>query len=77
MRIVKVGLAFTVIGILFFLILFFYVSPLRDWCAHATADKTGIERMRSLSGKPAVESYFESKLKAGIIARLRARGAQI
>ena len=46
------GLAFTVIGIAFFIILFICVSPMKDWCVHKTADKTGIERLRSLSGKP-------------------------
>jgi hypothetical protein len=40
--------------------------------------------MRTLTGKPALETYLESRLermrggvKAGLIARLRARGAQL
>jgi hypothetical protein len=66
-----------VIGTVFFLFLLICVSPLRDWCAHKTADKTGIERLRSFSGKPSVEKYLETKLQVAIIAPLRARGAQI
>jgi hypothetical protein len=84
LRIVKVGLSFTVIGIAFLLILIICVSPLRECCSNCCADRTGIETMRSFSAKPTIETYLESRLdtmrgglKQGIIARLRARGAQI
>lgn len=84
LRIVKVGLSFTVLGIALFVMLFICVSPLKNWCANCCADRTGIERMRTFSGKSTVETYLESRLdrmrggvKAGLIARLRARGAQI
>ena len=84
LRIVKVGLSFTVIGIALFLMLVICVSPLREWCSNCCADRTGIERMRSFSGKPSIETFLESRLdrmrgglKQGMIARLRARGANI
>jgi hypothetical protein len=84
LRLIKVGLSFTVIGIAFFLMLIICVSPLREWCSNCCADRTGIERMRSFSAKPSLEIYLESRLermrggmKQGIIARLKARGAQI
>ena len=80
----KVGLSFTAIGLILFLIIIICVSPLRNWCSNFCADRTGIERMRSFSGKPLVESYLESRLdrikgglRAGILARLRARGANL
>ena len=84
LRIVKVGLSFTAIGITLLMMLIIFVSPLREWCSNCCADRTGIERMRSFSGKPSLEIYLESRLdkmrggmKQGIIARLKARGAQI
>ena len=48
LRIVKVGLSFTVIGISFFIILILCVSPLKDLCSECCARRTGIDRMRSI-----------------------------
>jgi hypothetical protein len=62
LRIVKVGLSFTVIGIVFFMFMIIYVSPLREWCSNCCADRTGIERMRSFSEKPSLIIYLESRL---------------
>lgn len=84
LRIVKVGLSFTVIGIVLFTILVICVTPLREWCSNCCADRTGFERMRSFSAKPSIETFLESRLdrmrggmKQGMIARLRAHGANI
>jgi hypothetical protein len=56
--IVKVGLSFTVIGIVFFILIFICATPLRECCANCCAERTGIERMRSFAGKPAIETYL-------------------
>lgn len=40
--IVRVGLSFTVIGIVFFTLLFICSTPLRDWCSNCCAERTGI-----------------------------------
>jgi hypothetical protein len=84
LRIVKVGLSFTVIGLTLLFLLVIFVSPLRERCSNCCADRTGIEKMRSFSAKPSIEIYLQSRLdrmrggmKQGIIARLKARGAQI
>lgn len=56
--IVKVGLSFTVIGAVFFILLFICSTPLRACCSNCCAERTGIERMRSFAGKPAIETYL-------------------
>ena len=84
LRLVEVGLSFSVIGFTFYMFLLICTTGIWDSCMSCCAHRTGIERMRTLGGKPALETYLESRLekmrgglKSGIIARLRARGAQI
>ena len=62
LKIVKVGLSFTVIGIAFYIFMILWTSPLRECCSNCCADKTGIERMRTFSEKPSLEVYLESRL---------------
>ena len=42
LRLVKVGLSFTILDIAFFLLLIIWMSSLRDWCSNCCAERTGI-----------------------------------